>query len=98
MNFPTILNLYDLHSKSFTLQKHYFFHLFFLKNIIKALSFGVITAKYDADLSTIRDSIIQLNNSQVKGKNEDSDGVNLTHHSSTALHLSDSWGFIDCKL
>ncbi|CAH8864977.1 unnamed protein product [Trichobilharzia szidati] len=60
-----------------------------------ALSFGVITAKYDADLSTIRDSIIQLNNTQVKGKNEDSNGVNITHHHSTTLHLSDSWVFID---
>ncbi|CAH8593695.1 unnamed protein product [Heterobilharzia americana] len=58
-----------------------------------ATFFGVIMAKYDLDLSSVREIINQLNNSEVDSKLEPFESTTPYHIS--GVHLSNSWVFID---
>ncbi|VDO92922.1 unnamed protein product [Schistosoma margrebowiei] len=69
----------------------FFFFFFFFK----AVWIGIITAKYDTDLSTVRKIITQLNkdNAQENLYNENSESMETNLR--IRVHLSDSWVFID---
>ncbi|CAH8586850.1 unnamed protein product [Schistosoma mattheei] len=60
-----------------------------------AVWIGIITAKYDTDLSTVRKIITQLNkdNAQDNLYNENSESIET--NLKIRVHLSDSWVFID---
>ncbi|CAH8631719.1 unnamed protein product [Schistosoma rodhaini] len=60
-----------------------------------AIWIGIITAKYDTDLSTVRKIITQLNNDTTQNNLYNENYETMETNLKFRVHLSDSWVFID---
>ncbi|XP_018653358.1 putative diacylglycerol kinase, zeta, iota [Schistosoma mansoni] len=60
-----------------------------------AIWIGIITAKYDTDLSTVRKIITQLNEDTIQDHLYNENSESMETNLKFRVHLSDSWVFID---